>query len=116
MAIGYESALINGQLVKVAPAQSFSPVSFGSMYTGPGFWPKGGAYNVPPVLPAPGTWESSTGTMAGGAVSTGFPGPTSGAVSPNGGVNYFHPTRSPLPWALAFLVAGLMMLNYIHYK
>lgn len=115
MAVGYESAVINGQLVPVAPRQSFSPVTFGSMYTGPGFWPRGGVYNVPPVLPAPGTWEGSTTAMNG--PSAGFPGPTSGAVSPTtGNVNYFHPTKSPLPWALAFLVGGLMLLHYVHYK
>lgn len=117
MAIGYESSVINGQLVNVAPKQGYSPLTFGSMYTGPGFWPRNGVYNVPPVLPSPGTWAGSTGastsaaeSMGGGMV------PTAGSMSEDGRMNYFHPTKSPLIWAVGFLGIGLWMLHSIHYK
>jgi hypothetical protein len=115
MALGYESQVVNGQLINVAPGQGFAPLTFGSAYTGPGFWPRNGVYNVPPVVPAAGTWEGST-TDAMGSASGGQPHPTAGAINANGGTNYFHPTKSPLIWAVAFLAGGLALLHWVHYS
>lgn len=112
--LGYESAVVNGQLVNVAPGQGYNPLTFGSMYTGPGFWPRGGVFNVPAVAPAMGTWEGSD--MTGGNTAGGQPHPTAGAVNANGGVNYYHPTKSPLIWAVAFLAGGLALMHFIHYQ
>lgn len=112
MAVGYESQVVNGQLVNVAPGQGYAPLTFGAQYTGPGMWPRNGVYNVPPVTPSPGTWEGANMDMSSGA---GHPQPTAGTINQDGGTNYFHPTKSPLLWALAFLAGGLAMLHYIHY-
>lgn len=112
MAVGYESQVVNGQLINVAPGQGYSPLVFGAQYTGPGMWPRNGVYNAPPVMPAPGTWEGSTMDMSSDG---GHPSPTAGTINQNGNTNYFHPTKSPLLWALGFLALGLGMLHYIHY-
>lgn len=114
MALGYESAVINSQLVNVAPGQAFAPLTFGQAYTGPGYWPRNGVYNVPPVTPAPGTWSGaeSSDTGTGG----GHPAPSASALKMDGGVSFFHPTKSPLIFALLFIIAGLGMLHFIHYK
>lgn len=110
--IGYESQVVNGRLVNVAPGQAFAPLTFGAAYTGPGRWPRNGVYNVPPVTPSPGTWEGSVTDFTGNG---GYAPPTAGTISQSGKTNYFHPTRSPLILALVFLVGGLAMLRYIHY-
>jgi hypothetical protein len=106
--LGYESATVNGQLVNVAPSAAFDPIAFGPVYTG-GAWNRQGVYTVPPVTP-------STATMSYNSES-GMPGsanvyPT--ATSENG--NPFSLKKSPVIWALAFLVFSLLMLHFIHYK
>jgi hypothetical protein len=112
MALGYETQVVNGRMVNVAPGQAYAPLTFGSAYTGPGRWPRGGVYNVPPVAPSPGTWEGSMTDFTG---SGGYPGPTAGTIDQNGKPNFFHPTKSPLLFAILFLAGGLAMLRYIHY-
>ena len=114
MALGYETAVVNGQMVNVAPGQGYSPLTFGSAYTGPGFWPRNGVYNVPPVTPSPGTWQGSS-DLTGVNADGGHPSPTAGSMTKNGGVNFYHPTKSPLLWAIGFLALGLWMLHSIHY-
>jgi hypothetical protein len=113
--LGYESQAVNDQLINVAPGQAYAPLTFGAAYTGPGFWPRGGVYNAPPVIPAPGEWAGSNvdGSIMGGA-SVGNS-PTAGALSASGGVNWMHPTKSPLVMALIFLVVGLFLLHFVHY-
>lgn len=113
--IGYESLPVNNQLVNVAPGQSYAPLTFGAAYTGPGFWPRGGVYNAPPVIPAPGEWAgTAVGTdVMGGSAMVG--GPTAGTISSSGGVNWLHPTKSPVVMAILFLVIGLFLLHYVHY-
>lgn len=107
--IGYESAVVNGQLVNVAPSAGFDPLIFGQAYTGPSYWPRQGVYNVPPVMPSAGL----QGSMAPASYGyTGFPVPT--AVSESG--NPYHPTKSPVIFGLVFLVIGVLMLQHIHYK
>lgn len=124
MAVGYSSQVVNGQLVNVAIGQSYAPLTFGSAYVGPGFWPRNGVFNVPPVVPSPSTWEgSNTGTGGGpmgeaaaGGYGGGPSSPTWAGMSKDGGVNPFHPTKSPLIFAILFLGIGLWMFNYVHYK
>ena len=121
--IGYTSNVVNGQLIHVPPGQSFAPLTFGPMYTGPGFWPRGGVYNTPPVMPSPGTWEGSTTGLTGPSGDTGgatgmgggTPLPTAGSMNSSGGVNYFHPTKSPLLWGLGFVILSLLLLHKVHY-
>jgi hypothetical protein len=116
MAVGYESAVVNGQLVPVAPGQGFAPLTFGAQYTGPGFWPRNGVFNVPPVIPAPGTTGQGGTTGTGLTMANGSPSPTAGALSSDGSANYLHPTKSPLLWAVGFLALGLFMLHKVHFR
>ena len=109
MPIGYGSAAVNAQLIPVPVQAAFDPLTFGQAYTGPGMWPRQGVYNVPPVLPS-GALQNSMVPSSYGA--TGSPMPTASSESGNP----FHPTKSPLVFALVFLFAGIFMLQYIHYK
>lgn len=116
MAVGYESQQVNSQLVNVAPAQGFVPLTFGSAYTGPGHWPRNGVFNVPPVTPAAGTTGQGPVGSSGVTAGNGSPSPTAGAMTGTGGVNWLHPTKSPLVFAFVFLAAGLLMLHKIHFR
>jgi len=116
MAVGYESQIVNGQLVNVAPGQGFAPLTFGAQYTGPGYWPRNGVFNVPPVTPAPGSTGQGGTTITGVTLANGSPSPTAGSVNSEGNVNYFHATKSPLLWAVGFLALGLFMLHKVHFR
>jgi hypothetical protein len=107
--IGYETQVVNGQMVNVAPGQAYNPLTFGQAYTGPAMWPRQGVYNVPPVLPSQ-ALQNVQSPLAYG--SSGFPVPT--ATGPSG--SPFHPTKSPLWWGIGFLIVGILMLQHIHYK
>jgi hypothetical protein len=107
--IGYESQVVNGQLVAVAPHAGYDPIIFGASYTGPGMWPRQGVYTVPPVMPSS-ALQHSMASSASGYSSTPLPTASSESGSP------FHPTKSPLWMALGFLIVGILMLQYIHYK
>ena len=105
--IGYTSAVINSSLVNTAPNAAYNPLIFGPSYVGPARWPRQGVFNVPPVLPSGALAASMAPAAYGG---TDMPTATSESGNP------FHPTKSPLWWGIGFLVAGLLMLMYIHYK
>ena len=106
---GNGTAVVNGQLVNVAIRQGFDPLTFGQAYTGPAMWPRQGVYTLPPVLPTTGLQSSMTPSAYG---STSTPMPT--ALGPNG--SPYHPTKSPLWWALGFLIIGILGLQHIHWK
>lgn len=106
--LGYESQVVNGQLVNVAPLQAFNPLTFGQAYTGPGMWPRQGVYNVPPVMPS----AALQGSMAPGAYGAPYPAPTSAGT----GSSPWSIKKSPLWWGLGFLIVGILMLQHIHYK
>jgi hypothetical protein len=109
--IGYESAVINSQLVNVAPLQGYNPLVMGRAYTPVGAWPRQGVYNVPPVLPAGSLQQSMAPAAYGGTVSTGvLPTMADDQGSP------FSVKSSPLWWGLGFLILGVLMLQHIHYK
>ncbi len=113
--LGYTTDVINGQMVNVAPGQAFTPLTFGAQYTGPAFWQTGSPYNVPPVLP------SAVGSMGVTQYSPDFGGynfqpPTAGKMSDSGKVNWLHPTRSPVLWAVGFVVLSLVLLHKVHYR
>ena len=121
MAVGFESQTVNGQLVNVAPGQGYSPLTFGAMYTGPGLWPRNGVFNVPPVTPSPGSTGQGGTTTTGLTQANGSPSGT-GATLPTSGTsngataNFMHPTKSPVLWAIGFLVFALFMLHKVHFK
>lgn len=105
--LGYESAVVNGQLVNVAPAAAFNPLVWGPVYTGAA-WQRQGVYVAPPVATGGGL-----GTGGGYGAALGLPGsPT--AQSHTG--NPFHLTKSPVLWVLVFFVASLLLLHFVHYK
>lgn len=112
--LGYESQAVNDQLVNVAPGQAYAPLTFGAAYTGPGFWPRNGVFNVPPVVPSPGDQAGMAPTQLGGGGNYGGSIPMPTVASENG--NVWHPTKSPLIFAVLAFVGGLLMLQYIHYK
>lgn len=111
MPLGYETAVVNGQMVNVGPPAAFDPLIFGQAYTGPAYWPRQGVYNVPPVLPS-GALQGSMAPSAYGSSYNGVSVPT--AFGSNG--SPFHPTKSPLWMALGFLIVGILMLQHIHYR
>lgn len=108
MPIGYGSAAVNAQLVPVPVRAAFDPLTFGQAYTGPAYWPRQGVYNVPPVMPS-GALQSSMAPATYGGVNQV---PTSESETGNP----FHPTKSPLIFALVFLFAGILMLQHVHYR
>lgn len=114
MAIGYESVAVNDQLVNVAPGQAYAPLTFGAAYTGPGFWPRNGVFNVPPVVPSPVDQAGMAPTQLGSGGNYGGTVPMPTVAGPSGSA--FHPTKSPLWWGLGMFVVGVLMLQYIHYR
>lgn len=109
MPLGYETAVVNGQMVNVAPQAGYDPLVFGPAYTGPGMWMRQGVYNVPPMMPS-GALQGAQTPSSYGWTSPTLPSATDGAGSP------FSPTKSPLWVALLFLIVGILMLQHIHYK
>jgi hypothetical protein len=114
MGSGYGSVGVNDQLIPIPVKAAFNPLAFGPTYTGPGFWPRQGTYNVPPIMPSPGQQASMPASAYGGTPSEDgtYDAPT--ALSPSGSPWSFK--HSPLPWALLFLVVGLAGLHFIHFK
>lgn len=110
MPTGYESMVVNGQLVPVAPRAAFNPIVWGPAYSGPGMWPRQGVYNVPPVLPSP-EMMAAQPPASYGATGT-YPFPTNASHTGNP----FHLTKSPVWWVLGGLVFTLFMLHAVHYK
>jgi hypothetical protein len=109
--LGYEAAVVNGQLVNIAPKAGYDPIAWGPMYSGPGMWPRQGVYNVPPVLPSPALQRSYAPAAYG--QSGAYPFPTPG--SPETG-NPWHPTKGPVIAGLLFLGGGLALLHFVHYR
>ena len=116
MSIGYGSAGVNDQLVPIPVMAAFKPLAFGPTYTGPGFWPRQGVYNVPPIMPSPSMQASlpptAYGGTPGGDLTGAYDAPS--ALSPSGSPWSFK--HSPLLWALLYLVVGLAGLHFMHFK
>ncbi len=98
--LGYETDVVNGVMVNVAPKAAFNPLLYGPAYVGAA-WPRQGVYQVPPIVP------SSAST-----VNFGSNVPASGAVP----VNPYHPTKSPVIWVIVFLGLSLLLLYKVHYS
>jgi hypothetical protein len=116
MAIDYGSSVINGQLLPVPMDQSFSPLTYGAEFSGPGFWPRGGQYNLPPLLPSGVSMTGSSTYSPDNMTGSYVPVPTAGAVKANGKVNYLSLTKSPAPWVIILLGLSLWLLHKVHYK
>ena len=108
--IGYGSAAVNDQLVPVPVQAAYNPLMFGAAYTGPS-WPRNGIYNVPPVI-TPGI--NSSGYAGGAGVAPATPtNSTPTATDANG--NPYSLTKSPVIWAIAFLIIALVLLHKVHW-
>lgn len=108
--IGYESVVVNGQLVPIAPKAGYDPIAFGPAYTGPGMWPRQGVYNVPPVMPSPALQLSAAPAAYGQSGSYPLP-----SASDNTG-NPWSPTKGPVVFGIIALAGGLGLLHFVHYK
>jgi hypothetical protein len=104
--LGYETEVVNGQMVNVAPKAAFDPLVFAGAYSGPA-WPRQGVYDVPPVMTSPDNVSSSG--IYGGSQNA-YPTATDENGSP------FSLKSSPLWWALGGLAAALLFLHYVVYK
>jgi hypothetical protein len=104
--INWGSNVVNGQLVPQAPTSAYFPLTMGHQYVNPK-WPTTSAYGVPPTIPSP-------------AIAPGMAAPQS-SVAPtqagnmSGGASAWHPTKGTLVFGFFALVAGIFMLNYVHY-
>jgi hypothetical protein len=110
--LGYETEVVNGVMVNVAPRAAYDPLVFAGAYSGPG-WPRQGVYDVPPVIPSADSssgyaWSNPTGMGSGNAGS--YPTATDEKGSP------FSLTKSPLWWALGAVIGSLLFLHYVVYK
>jgi hypothetical protein len=104
--VNWGSNIVNGQLIPQAPTSAFWPTFPGSQVRGPGYWPRQGSWQVPPVMPSAGV-ASQQSPNTGGASNFGTP--TQASRNP------WHPTQGTIIAGFGFLVVGLLMLNYIHY-
>lgn len=99
------SDVVNGQLVAVNPAASIYPAAYG---------PNPVQYDFYATQP-------TTPPFAGGAGGAAFAAPGGVDTANNtaaqvAAANPFHPRYSPLPWAVAFLVIGLVGLRLVHWR
>jgi hypothetical protein len=107
MALGYQSQVINGQLVSVAPAQSYNPLAFGQSYAPSGMWPMQGVYQTPPVMPSP-TAAATMYPSAYGSIT--LPTATDETGSP------FSILKGPIWFWFACGIIGFLLLRYIHFR
>lgn len=101
--IDWGSNVVNGTLVPQPPTSAFFPLTMGAQYRGPGYWPRQGSYQVPPVPPN----IANAGNMSPNTTGSVSPGVTMG--------NPYHPTQGTILFAFFALVLGLFGLHYIHY-
>jgi hypothetical protein len=92
--LGVDSDVVNGQLVPMQSAEVRFPMGYIPL-----------AQRVPNITP---TIPPMMSTGAGGPSSTDSA--TLAAANP---WSWFH---SPLPWAILFLVIGLLGLRFIHWR
>jgi hypothetical protein len=103
--ISWGSNSVNGQLVTQPPTSAVFPLTMGAQYRGPGFWPRQGSYQVPPVIPSV-AMQPQISPNATGSIDTGPP------LSAGG---LFHPTQGTIIFAFIALALGLFGLHYIHW-
>lgn len=102
MQLVYGSQPVNGQLVpeltntQIFPSQAYVPYMQG----------RGAAT---PTLPPPVSWFSG----GGNPYTTGLE--TSGTAS-QAAAEPFNPVKSPVLWALVFLVVGILGLRHVHWR
>jgi hypothetical protein len=96
MSLGPDTSIINGQRVALFQNDAFAPTSFFPVA------PVGVAQTYPMGAPVVGGGQSSTG---------------SDSMQVHQATNApFSFTHSPLPWAITFLVIGLVGLRIVHWR
>jgi hypothetical protein len=106
---GYGSDAINGQLVGMRTSDAYSPRTYGPVVN----VGTAAVSAVPPSLGAGG------GTINGGYTAEGdslASGAANVAHAQAAGRMPFDMAISPLPWAIIFLVVGLVGLRVIHWR
>lgn len=102
MQLVYGSQPVNGQLVpeltntQIFPSQAYVPYMQG----------RGAAT---PTLPPPVSWFSG----GGNPYTTGL---ETSSVASEAAAEPFHPAKSPVLWALAFLIIGILGLRHVHWR
>lgn len=99
--ITWGSSEVNGQLVAQPPSSAFFPLDMGAQYRGPGYYPRQGSYQVPPVVPSPNLGPQPVGSA--------------GTAQQVDNSNPWHPTQGTIIFGFLALVVGLFGLHYIHY-
>lgn len=107
-AFGPDSQVINGQLVPVMGSSVWSPVAWGPL---PGR--TGTPAPVPTIPPIVG---NSGGGYGGPGNAVGGGGTANDATAAVAADNPWSLKLSPLPWALGFLIVGLLGLRWIHWS
>lgn len=105
-AFGPNTQVINGQLVPLMSQDQWSPVAYGPI---PG---RTGSPAPVPTLPPIVGGSSGYGAphiMGGGNTAN-------DAVAGMAGERPFDLRLSPLPWALGFLILGLLGLRWVHWR
>lgn len=92
--LGPDTDVINGQMVPTQSAEVRFPIGYVPL-----------AQRVPNITP---TIPPMLGSGVGGATGT-----DSAVMAAANPWSFFH---SPLPWAIVFLVVGLLGLRFIHWR
>lgn len=98
----YGSSVVNGQLVSNYTMRAMYPQQAAAPY----FYGNG---SKPATLA--GFAPNSTLSLSSGVTGIG-----GGPVAEEAGENPWNPFKSPTPWAIAFLVVGLIGLRQIHWR
>jgi len=106
--LGYQSDVVNGQLVYSPTVESYLPVNYAPVAPS-ALWQSQSAQVIPASLSAqlasgPTQTPGGTGTM-----------PESWSA-PSSAMGWLHPTKYPVVGAIAFLLVGLMVLRYVHWS
>lgn len=110
MPTSWGSDSVNGQLVPRVPSSAVFPLTFSPHYSGPGYWPRQGSYQVPPVVSNP----ILARNMAPSGLGQGSPG-VAAVTQADATGNPWHPTKGTILFGFGALVLGLFMLRYIHW-
>lgn len=102
------SDVVNGQLVAISPADAWRAIAWGptpGQASGPAPVP-----SVPPLYSAQSFGPMSAMSGSSGQDQANVAAAAAAASAP------FHGKLSPLPWAILFLVIGLIGMRLVHWR
>lgn len=104
--LGPNTDVVNGQMVALQNRDAYYPIAFGPV--------PGQASQPAPVPTIPPAYSSFAGVYSsGGSPAAGGGTGVTQAAAVSAPFNF---KLSPLPWAIIFLVGGLLGLRYIHWR